>query len=385
MRIPVVLLLLTAALSIHWKNPEPNKAKGGPFFKLTIGNNVMLVSEYRKGIRIFDINDVHAPQSVSFISLEGNVDVAISGSLLFADGYEHLYIYDISDAKNPTLIDSVMNVFSKFHFDKNTNDDSEQTGVGGFSGCDGCNNDDVITGPQTNASTPEITVNDPSSFSSVITTTGYVHVPYMSRFAVVGNYLYCVNNTEIAVHEISSRSLRFVKNISVGFGIEMISGNEGSLLIGGKDRKMVYDVRNALDPQYVSSLSDANATDPIATEAGRAFISSTKGSNGNTIAVANLHDASDVKSLGSLSLDQTFGISVENSVAFVASGSQGVKVIDAQSADAMQQVGQIVGVNVFDVVKRGTALFAVGQMGVYIFDCTDVRDPIRIATIKNAL
>ena len=382
---PILFVLLFAALSLNWKNPELSKAKGAPFFKMNLSGKVLFVSEYQKGIRVFDITDVTSPRSVSFLSIAGNADIATTGNVLFVDSFKDLLIYDFSSQFRLVPIDTIKDVFANYNFQKIYPSSEESNSIGGLAGCEGCTKTDAISGPAASQSAPSVEEN--MIASSIDGTSGYIHAPFMSRFAIVQHYLYCADNSELVIFDIANpKAPRFISRIKIGFGIEMMSMEDNLLFIGRSGGKSIFSLDDPKNPILVASMTDAGSIDPVACENGIAYISASDVMmNAGRIDIVKVRPSSNPEALGTMAIGTAFGLTVSEKKAFIALGAEGVKIIDASQPSQVSEVGKIYGVNVFDIIKRENTLFTVGQMGIYIFDCTDLRDPIRIGTIKNKM
>ncbi|MDQ7075908.1 MAG: hypothetical protein Q9O24_12355 [Gammaproteobacteria bacterium] len=62
--------------------------------------NHLFINEPNQGVHVFDNIDKTAPQNIGFISIPGNVDIAIKGGFLYADSYIDLVVIDIRDPAN---------------------------------------------------------------------------------------------------------------------------------------------------------------------------------------------------------------------------------------------------------------------------------------------
>ena len=79
--------------------------------KMYFKDGFLFINEYGKGIHVIDNTDPSNPEKVVFYEILGNVDMAISGNILFADSYIDLLSIDITDINNPVEIDRLENVF----------------------------------------------------------------------------------------------------------------------------------------------------------------------------------------------------------------------------------------------------------------------------------
>ena len=79
--------------------------------KMCFYNNYLYISEPQKGIHIINNSNPANPQSVGFIELLGNADLAIRNGLLYADSYIDLVWFDVSDPSNPALKGRLDSIF----------------------------------------------------------------------------------------------------------------------------------------------------------------------------------------------------------------------------------------------------------------------------------
>src|SRR5687768_4130155 len=79
--------------------------------KIYIKGNHLYINELNKGVHVFDNSNPSSPKAVSFISIPGNIDIAVSGSYLYADMYTDMITIDINDPLNARLVDTSAYVF----------------------------------------------------------------------------------------------------------------------------------------------------------------------------------------------------------------------------------------------------------------------------------
>ena len=65
--------------------------------KIFAGNRYLFVNEQYQGIHVFDNADPAHPAAVAFLRIPGNLDLAVRGTLLYADNGPDLVTLDISD------------------------------------------------------------------------------------------------------------------------------------------------------------------------------------------------------------------------------------------------------------------------------------------------
>ena len=88
--------------------------------KIYLYKNLILVSDAQEGIHIIDNSDTKNPKNLHFITILGNVDMAVRDGYLYADSYQDLVVLDIRNENNITEVARTKNIFPKnTYFDEN--------------------------------------------------------------------------------------------------------------------------------------------------------------------------------------------------------------------------------------------------------------------------
>ncbi len=338
-----------------------------------IANNVLLVSEYQKGIGIYDVRNLSAPSRVASITLDGNADMAISGTTLYCDSYRDLVVFDFSNSKMPAKVNTIKDVFDYYNPPTQT-----PSSGGGVSGCASCSRSETVYEPS-------------SQFSSTRQFAKAREAGSASRFCVVRNYLYCVDHSNLVVFNIiDPKNPEFVARIDLGIGIETIYPYNNHVFIGSQTGMFVYNIDDIKIPKRVSQFTHARACDPVFVEDSIAYITLRNGGrcgwSDNALRVVSVRNILSPTELGATSwniLSGPRGVVVEMKTAFVCDGAGGVKILDTHNPKNISIIGQVPGIDVFDIIKRGNTLYVIGPSGIYLFDVSDASKPVAIATIKN--
>ena len=64
--------------------------------KILISGNRLFVSDRNRGVQIYDITDKASPTALVYINIPGNLDLNISGDILYADSFIDLLAIDVS-------------------------------------------------------------------------------------------------------------------------------------------------------------------------------------------------------------------------------------------------------------------------------------------------
>src|ERR1035437_446295 len=87
---------------------QKDLAKPGKIF---LKGNYIFVNELYQGIHVIDNSTPASPKNIAFITIPGNVDIAVRGNTLYADSYADLVSIDITDPTKATETARYTNAF----------------------------------------------------------------------------------------------------------------------------------------------------------------------------------------------------------------------------------------------------------------------------------
>lgn len=97
-----------ALASINGNPSEPVTKTG----KIYIKDNFIYLNDQNKGIHVYDNSNPSNPLHIAFISIPGNLDIAIKGNTLYADMYNELLAINIADPRRVSVTKKIDNFFS---------------------------------------------------------------------------------------------------------------------------------------------------------------------------------------------------------------------------------------------------------------------------------
>jgi hypothetical protein len=86
---------------------QPLKEMG----KIYVKDNFIFINELYKGVHIINNQDPAKPETIAFINIPGNVDIAIRDDILYADSWIDLVVVDISNPANVSEIKRIEGIF----------------------------------------------------------------------------------------------------------------------------------------------------------------------------------------------------------------------------------------------------------------------------------
>jgi hypothetical protein len=348
--------------------------------KIYIYGNYIFLNESNEGIHIIDNGNPAAPKNLAFINIPGNIDMAVKGSILYADSYSDLVAFDISNPQNVVAKKFVNNVFPYRN--------NYYTYAGSASNTDSVY---VIVGWETRDTTVACTNNSVYPYNdyalmAAASAGGYSTQKAasggqggsMARFTLMNDHLYTVSNQELFAFDVSTpENPQLVKKSTIDFqNIETIYPFKNKLFIGSTTGMYIYDVSNPGSPVKQGQFSHVRSCDPVIADDSKAWVTlrtgTTCGGSVNELDVVNIDDITNPTLVKTYSLSNPFGLSKEGNVLFICDGKDGIKVYDANDANNLKLIKQISGVEPYDVIAWGNRALVTAKDGLYQFDYSDV-------------
>jgi hypothetical protein len=346
--------------------------------------NYIFLNEVNKGVHIIDNSNPSSPQVKSFISIPGNLDIAVKGTTLYADLYTDMLAIDISNPLNAKLVKLVESVFPERVYSNNIEADSGKIIVDWikreatervdgrdipFRGCANCVWLQFGGGPAASGGAPATGAGGS-----------------MARFAIAGNYLYAVNLTSLNAIDISNPADPvYAGLIGIGWNIETIYPFQQKLFIGSSAGMFIYDISNPVSPQRVGGFSHAVACDPVVTDGVHAFVTLRTGNfcqgTDNQLDVINVQNLPSTQLIKTYPMTNPFGLAKDGNVLFICDGRDGLKVFDASNVNNLNLISRVQGVEAYDVIAGNNKLILVAKDGLYQYDYTDAYHPVQLSSI----
>ncbi|QDK83508.1 hypothetical protein EXU85_34875 [Spirosoma sp. KCTC 42546] len=360
--------------------------------KLYIKDQYLFIVEVKKGIHVFDNSNPANPRAISFLTIPGNVDIAVRDNILYADSYIDLVALDIS---NPTAIKEVNRTETGFvngtvgrtywSYDKQNMkiyDQREEIATETVkTDCEGSFNvlpylvpiawfgryyesfafADVAYSSNKGANAP----------TAPTTGTG----GSMARFAITNNQLYVVNNSSLQLFDITEPAKPAKgKTVTLNWNVETIFPYRTNLFIGTTTGMYIYDIVNPAEPKQLSAFSHVRSCDPVVVHENYAYVT-LRGTS--TCGVAGTQDVLDVIDISNLTaprvaktypIETPYGLGIDYPTLFVCQGNKGLSVFDASNPLDLKVRQTFANVNAFDVIPMSKTLLTIGKDGLYQYD-----------------
>lgn len=334
--------------------------------KIYVYGDYLFINEPQKGIHIVDNHNPANPKNINFISVPGNVDMAVNSNILYADSYIDLLAFDISNIRDVKLVERVEDVFPHMFFDA-----QRQTFI--------TYKDTVITAVTTEEGRDWITGGVWSSelafASGDFSAPSYGQGGSMARFTLMDGHLYAVDDYSLRLFDVhQANKPQFVKDIQLGWGIETIFPYKQKLFIGSMTGLHIYDASTPSAPESMAVYEHIMACDPVVVNDDYAFVTLRSGTmcrlGQNALHVLDIRDLYHPKLLKSYEMENPHGLGLKDDHLYICEGDFGLKSFNA--ADVLH-----IGENLLehhkdkpavDVIPAPKSLIVTGPDGVCQYD-----------------
>lgn len=328
--------------------------------KMYFKDNLIFINEIKEGVHIIDNTNPSNPRDIGFIKIPGNIDMAVYGNVLYADSYMDLVSLDISNPRQPQVLNRVEDVFLEFYrywqSDLEIITDYEEKLI-------------TYTAPCGEYSTGPIRFDNLANTSAMPPSTN----PQagiggsMARFTISQGYLYAVGNSTMQLFSLSNPSQpQNQQTIQLPWGIETIFPYEDKLFLGSTTGMHIYDNQNPASPSFVSTYQHVMSCDPVVVEGDKAYVTlrtdNTCEQGVNALEVIDISNLQDPTLIKSYTMQHPHGLGIDRGTLFLCEGSFGLKVFDAQDPLNIDQnlKQHFTGFDAYDVIPLGNVLLMIG-------------------------
>ncbi|MES2848040.1 MAG: hypothetical protein V4685_03205 [Bacteroidota bacterium] len=364
---PVYGSKATALASI---NGDANKAVTHAG-KIYIKDNYIYLNELNKGIHIIDNSNAMHPVQIAFLSIPGNLDIAIKGNTLYADMYSDLLALDISNPRRAVITKKLDNFFTGRSYvngtsvmfeDKIVTEWLERDTVveeSNYPQCMWCEFDGVLT-----------------ANAAGVKSTGTAGS--MAGMVLMNDHLYAITEMHnLGIVNISNAaSPTLVKNdIFAGYDLQTIYPFQGKLFLGSAVGMFMYDVTDPANPQQLGTFTHGRACDPVIADEDHAYVTLHAGDGcggeANELHVIDINDLMNPSLIRTYQLTKPTGLSKDGNLLFVCDETE-VKVYNAANPANLQLLKKINSNKPYDVITFGNRAMVVCENGLYQYDYSNI-------------
>ena len=227
---------------------------------------------------------------------------------------------------------------------------------------------------------------DGTSNAAAVSSTG--KACSLSKFTIVGNFLYAVDSRLLYTYDISN-PVNPVKTstASINFNVETIFPFKNRLFIGTTTGMFIYSIDTPSLPSKLGQALHVRSCDPVVANDSIAFVT-LKGNTWCGPAVSGLyvHDIKNVFQpvlLKTLPISSPEGLGLEGSVLYICCNNDGLKVFNVANPANPVEIRTITGGYFKDVIPYGDLLICYISTGISLYDITNPTNPVFIKLIAN--
>ncbi len=361
---------------IQWGDARPLEHPG----KIYVYEDYLLVNEMRRGIHVYDNSNPAAPQKIGFLTIPGNMDMAVRNGFLYADNATDLISIDLrSGIGQAEVVDREELAFQPYAEDPElgiliyhkTKEVTLELPCG--ESIDHHVNDFpwILTDAMFNGGiAAEASTSGSQSGGQTIGQGGS-----MARFSLMKDHLYVIDNTDMWTFETSGNGqLDYRSNIEVEWGIETLFGYGDYLFIGADDGMHIMDNTNPEAPAHLATYEHARACDPVFVSGDYAYVTLRNGTEcqnfNNQLDVVSIEQIEEPTLVESFQMRNPHGLSVTDEKLYLCEGAFGLKSFDASIPGEVGNnlLQHLDGFHAYDIIVSSERnMIVTGQDGIRQF------------------
>ncbi len=210
----------------------------------------------------------------------------------------------------------------------------------------------------------------------------------LSKFTIVNNYLYAVDNSNLYSYDITNPTNPIKKGTTfLGFGVETIYPYNNKLFIGTTTGLFIYSIDTPSMPSKLAEARHARSCDPVVANDTIAFVTL----KGNTacgpaesgLYVHNIKNVTQPILIKTLPIGSPEGLALEGATLYICCNNDGLKVYDVANPANPILKQTVTGVYFKDVIVYNNLLISYVSTGVALYDITNPINPILLKLIAN--
>ena len=359
--------------------------------KIYFKDQYIFINEIGKGLHVYDNTNPSSPVNLAFIEIPGNVDIAIKGDILYADNFTDLIVMDISDPTDAKFIERFNDVFpySLPPYDESYPRAEIDRSIGVVVGWKLEESETICHDADCETQFPvsigfatwDMQTFTVSSFSPNmgIGARGTGVGGSMARFALNGDYLYTVSETDLYVFDLQTpRSPILGDKIDIGMNIETIFPYGDNLFIGSQTGMFIYDVSSPFSPSFISEFTHMRSCDPVVVEGDYAYVTMRSGTScggwTNELNVVDISTLSNPTLVRSISMSNPHGLGIDGDKLFVCDGTSGLRIYSAANPSSIKLLETKSDINALDLILYNNLMMMIGKDGLYQYDYSDIEN-----------
>ncbi len=359
--------------------------------KIYIKGDYIFVNEYHEGVHVINNTDPAAPVVEAFITIPGNVDIAIRGNILYADSYVDLVALDIEDPANVLELKRIKNAFEYPYFlpwlEDEYDSDARYETIDEENG--------IVVGWEVSKTETVLLDQFDYGYRYMLMEAGVADGASggdtgtggsMARFTIIGDYLYVVHSGYLQLVTIADPAdPNLWSKIAVGWDIETIFPYKDKLFIGSQSGMYVYDNVDPENPTQICKFEHATSCDPVVATDTYAYVTLRSGTmcggGSNQLDVLDITDIENPVLIKSYAMQGPYGLSVDGDILFVCDGVAGLKIYNVAVPQDISLIDAFQTFPTYDVILNPPLAIVVGPQGLYQYDYGNLADIQLVSTL----
>lgn len=214
----------------------------------------------------------------------------------------------------------------------------------------------------------------------------------ITKFAIVNNYLYALNNNKLDVYDITNRANPTkINSINIDYTIETIFSYNSRLYIGASDGIFIVDISNPRLPELKGSAWHQYGCDPVVTKGNIAYstvsVSRKCGGfvNNSALNILNVTNDNNPYIINVIQLEEAKGLGYDGNTLFVCTGESGLIVYNISEPNESNPIAidTISTINAIDVIAENGILIVTSPDKYSFYDYTDLSNIHLLNTVSK--
>ena len=348
--------------------------------KIYIKDNFIYLNDLNKGIHVIDNSNPSQPVQIAFLSIPGNLDIAIKGNILYADMYSDLLALDISNPHQARITHTLENFFTGRNYVNGYN-----VNVDGNIAVEWLERDTTV--PVDQYPYPNC---DLCAFDGGVLTMNAAGVQSsgtagsMAGMVLMNDHLYAITEMHtLGIVDISNPSMPSLdSNFFAGYDLQTVFPFKGKLFLGSAVGMFMYDVTDPKHPVAAGEFSHGRACDPVIADDHYAYVTLHAGDgcggDANELHVIDINNLQNAQLVKTYQMTKPTGLSKDDNLLFVCDNTE-VKVYNAANPASLQLLKKIKSSGPYDIITGNNKAMIVCNDGLYQYDYSDLNNIRRLS------
>ncbi len=214
----------------------------------------------------------------------------------------------------------------------------------------------------------------------------------ITKFAIINNYLYTINNYQLVVFDIQNKNKPTKINaIGIPNNVETIFAYNNNLYLGSTTGIFIVDIQNPSIPLIIGSATHTLGCDPVIVKDTIAYSTIRNGrtcNNGipstfNQLIIYNVKNSNNPIQINQINMIEPQGLSIDGNNLFVCDGRNGLIVFDISDLKNPIYRNRISVSNAIDVISVNETLIISTSSSYALYSYSNINNIIHLSDIQK--